>query len=141
MPTADGHRSRGLSGEVADAIAAVRRSSRAVAREARARYTIDLVKWPYRQEFDAIWQRLADYAAESGYARPARNLTTHPALRVSANGREYPPIAQNGSSYALPTRLPRSQISRPQLARWRSSAKQAPRSISAISPAMPTRAW
>jgi predicted O-methyltransferase YrrM len=32
------------------------RSSRALVRQARARYTTDLIKWPHRHAFDSIWQ-------------------------------------------------------------------------------------
>lgn len=45
---------------VADALALAWRSSRAVLRQARARYVADVVKWPHRHRFDSIW-RVVDY--------------------------------------------------------------------------------
>src|SRR3954451_8102567 len=32
------------------------RSTRALIREARSRYTTDLISWSYRQEFASVWQ-------------------------------------------------------------------------------------
>jgi predicted O-methyltransferase YrrM len=40
----------------ADAIRVLGRSSRVLIRQARARYTTDLIKWPHRQAFDSIWR-------------------------------------------------------------------------------------
>jgi predicted O-methyltransferase YrrM len=45
-----------VSADVADALQVLWRSSRGLLREARARYTTDVLKWPYRDRFDAIWQ-------------------------------------------------------------------------------------
>jgi predicted O-methyltransferase YrrM len=45
-----------MTGEVADAVRLLRRSTRQIVREARARYTTDLVKWHHREAFDGIWQ-------------------------------------------------------------------------------------
>jgi predicted O-methyltransferase YrrM len=42
--------------EAADALEVVWRSSRGLIRQARGRYTTDLLKWPYRHEFDPIWE-------------------------------------------------------------------------------------
>jgi predicted O-methyltransferase YrrM len=50
------HRPATGGSEVADAIRVLRRSSRTLIRQARARYTTDLIKWPHRHAFDSIWQ-------------------------------------------------------------------------------------
>src|SRR5436305_12674393 len=42
-------------GDIADAIKVFARSTRTVIRQARARYTTDLVSWPYRAEFATLW--------------------------------------------------------------------------------------
>jgi predicted O-methyltransferase YrrM len=44
------------SAQVTDALQLLRHTSRALAREVRARYTIDLVKWPHRRGFDPLWR-------------------------------------------------------------------------------------
>src|SRR5690242_5431830 len=44
------------SAEVADAIRVLRHSSRELARQARTRYLTDVIKWPFRDAFDSIWQ-------------------------------------------------------------------------------------
>jgi predicted O-methyltransferase YrrM len=44
--------------QVADAFRVIARSSRALIRQARARYTTDVLKWRHRQSFDAIWQNV-----------------------------------------------------------------------------------
>jgi len=41
-----------------EALRVFARSSRAVARAARARYATDLVKWPHRREFDVFWRKV-----------------------------------------------------------------------------------
>ena len=41
-----------------DAARVFARSSRAVARAARTRFGTELVKWPYRDDFDAIWAKV-----------------------------------------------------------------------------------
>jgi len=45
-----------MTAQLADGLEMVWRSSRALVREARARYTTDLLKWPHRHAFDSIWQ-------------------------------------------------------------------------------------
>lgn len=42
--------------ELVDAMRVLGRSSRSLIRQARARYTTDLLKWPHRHAFDAIWE-------------------------------------------------------------------------------------
>jgi predicted O-methyltransferase YrrM len=54
--SADGPVEERRAGEVADAIRVLGRSSRALIRQARARYTTDLLKGPHRHAFDAIWE-------------------------------------------------------------------------------------
>jgi MMP 1-O-methyltransferase len=44
--------------QVGEALQVLWRSSRTLARQARARYTTDLLKWPYRREFDAVWRKV-----------------------------------------------------------------------------------
>lgn len=60
MRAAKGSDCEASTAQVADAVRLFGRSSRTLARQARARYGTDLIKWPHRRSFDSIW-RTVDY--------------------------------------------------------------------------------
>jgi predicted O-methyltransferase YrrM len=57
-PAADDARHELAGAQVADAFSVLARSSRELIRQARARYTTDVLKWRHRHSFDAIWQHV-----------------------------------------------------------------------------------